>query len=364
MGEISTSTKQAKFKLPGLPGMALNLILQAGYKDAASLKNVSNLPGQYKVLFTMHKPNYAISPERMLSSSQLLEGDSYLAISSPALTYADGKPYDYDLLRFEAKTVNGDFVFIGRPNKRGMLSTIETEPFDAQHFGDAAVRALHAVSPTLSALSTALDVPVSVYQMEVIEVRTDTRRWTVNVPFNDVYGALPPLSDVSPEEQKYLSLYREALNSNSPNYSYLCFYRIIEGLRDRRQRLRAIEIQDALQKGKEPVQPDEFVPSDPDEQRRWLDRLYVTAQNWDDFALRVVFIDEVINKRVRHVIDKGQRLHDLRNKIAHAVVDSGEETISIDSGRDIEEVQKWLPIAKFVARYLLIDSFPRLLESE
>jgi hypothetical protein len=34
--------------------------------------------------------------------------------------------------------------------------------------------------------------------------------------------------------------------------------------------------------------------------------------------------------------------------------------ISIDSGVDIEEVEKWLPITRFTARYLLKDSFPAL----
>jgi hypothetical protein len=77
----------------------------------------------------------------------------------------------------------------------------------------------------------------------------------------------------------------------------------------------------------------------------------------------VVFISEVVSKRIRHLIDKGEHLHKLRNKIAHAVVDSGEPIISIDVGPDIEEVEKWLPITKFIARYLLLESFPDILKS-
>lgn len=363
LGTVSTKAKAAEFKLPGLPGMNLDLVLQAGYIDRESLKNVSNLPGKYKVLFTLNRPGYPLRSERMISSSEQLEGDSHLAISAPAVKYADGRDYDFDVLRFEANTDNGQFVFHGKPNKKGMLGTVETDPFEAEHFGDAAMRALHAVAPTLSMMSTGLDVPVSVYQMEVIELRTNTRRISLKAPFKDVFGWIPPLDGVTPEQQKYLSLYREALNSNSANYSYLCFYRIIEGLRDRREQIRKAEVDQALARGEKPAgKSDERIPSAKEEQIVWLKALYGTPQEWDDFALALIFIPDVVDKRVRRLIDKGEHLHQLRNKIAHAVIDSGEPVISIDVGPDIEEVEKWLPITKFIARYLLLESFPDILQ--
>jgi len=253
LGIVSTKANAAEFRLPGLPGMNLDLVMQAGYTDRESLKNVSNLPGMYKVMFTLNRPGYSLRSERMISSSEQLEGDSHLAISAPAVKYADGRDYDFDMLRFEATTDNGHFVFHGRPNKKGMLGTVETDPFEAAHFGDAALRALHAVAPTLSSMSAALDVPVSIYQMEVIEVRTNTRRISLKAPFREVYGWIPALESVTPDQQKYISLYREALNSNSDNYSYLCFYRIIEGLRNRREQLRKKAVDEALANGEKPV---------------------------------------------------------------------------------------------------------------
>ena len=299
--------------------MNLDLVLHAGYSDRESLKNVSNLPGKYKVLFTLNRPGYPLRSERMISSSEQLEGDSHLAISAPAVKYADGRDYDFDVLRFEANTDNGQFVFHGKPNKKGMLGTVETDPFEAEHFGDAAIRALHAVAPILSMMSTSLDVPVSVYQMEVIELRTNTRRISLKAPFKDVFGWIPPLDGVTPEQQKYVSLYREALNSNSANYSYLCFYRIIEGLRDRREQIRKAEVDQALARGQTPTgKSDERIPSAKEEQIIWLNALYATPQEWDDFALPLIFIPDVVAKRVRRLIDKGEHLHQLRNKIAQS----------------------------------------------
>ena len=94
-----------------------------------------------------------------------------------------------------------------------------------------------------------------------------------------------------------------------------------------------------------------------------MDSLYTKPQQWDDLALDSVFLSEVVDRRIRNLIDKGEELHKLRNKIAHAVLDSGEPMISIDNGMDIEEVEKWLPVTKFIARYLLKDAFPDMFKS-
>jgi hypothetical protein len=351
--------KTADIKLPTLPGMSLNLIMQAGYKDRRSLKNVSNLPGNYKVTFTLSRPGFAPVDDRHISASQHLSGDSHLAIASPALEYSDGTKYDYDSLLFEVKTVNGNFTFKGLANEKGMLGKIESEEFHAATFADAAARSLHALAPTLSSISASLDVPVNVYQTEVVELRTNTRLITARGPFKEVIGWIPPVDNASVEQQKYLSLYREALNSTSSNYSFLCFYRIVEGLRHHRETTRAAVVKAALQKGEKPqALLSERIPSEVADQTQWLNSLYSKPQGWDEEALKAVFIPEIVGKKLSHVIDKGQALHVLRNKISHAVLESDKPVISIDNSLDVAEVEKWLPVVKFIARYLLLDEFP------
>ena len=93
------------------------------------------------------------------------------------------------------------------------------------------------------------------------------------------------------------------------------------------------------------------------EQAAWLSSLYPLPQEWDDIAYDSVFIAEAVGRKVGNLIDKDGELHRLRNKIAHAVLDSGEPTISIDNGLDVDEVEKWLPLARCLARYLLKDNF-------
>jgi hypothetical protein len=262
MGVVAAHAKKAQFKLPGLSGINLQLVMQAGYKDPSSWKNVSNLPGEYKVVFTLGRPGFSPVPHGVFSPCEHLQGDSHLAIAPPVLKYADGREYDYDALVFSIRTEAGEFEFKGTANKKGLLSQIETKPFRAQHFGDAAIKALHAIAPGLSSVSIFLDVPVNIYQMDVVELRTNTHRISIKAPFKDVVAWMPPLENASIEQQKYASLYREALNSTSSNYTFLCLYRMIEGLRDRRERLRASAVAAARQKGETPSpQADERTPA-------------------------------------------------------------------------------------------------------
>ena len=356
LATFSTKEKSAMLKLPALPGMNIHIVMQAGYTDRSSLKNVSNLPGMYKVVFTLSRPGFSLLPDRSFSTSQELDGDSHLAIATPALKFLDGE--EFDALYFKITTVNGEYAFRGLPNSKGMLGRVESEPFRAAHFGDAALQGLHAIGPTFSSMSTYLDVPVHVYQMDVVELRTNTHRISVKAPFKDVVGWIPPLENESVDQQKYTSLYREALNSTSSNYQFLCLYRVIEGLRERRIRTRSEVVARALAQQEKPEpQADEKIPSIRKDQIEWLNALYAEPQEWDEEALDAVFIENVLNRKTRNLIDKGQELHKLRNKISHAVLDSGEPMISIDSGVDIDEVEKWLPITKFIARYLLKDAF-------
>jgi len=64
---------------------------------------------------------------------------------------------------------------------------------------------------------------------------------------------------------------------------------------------------------------------------------------------------EALGKKVSHVID--QHLRPIRLRIAHAVLDSGELTLSPDEPNEERELIKWLPLAKCVARRMLKNDF-------
>ena len=76
----------------------------------------------------------------------------------------------------------------------------------------------------------------------------------------------------------------------------------------------------------------------------------------DDFILDNTFPLEALGKKVSHVID--QHLRPIRLRIAHAVLDSGELTLSPDEPNEERELIEWLPLAKCIARRMLKNDFP------
>jgi hypothetical protein len=354
-----------EMNIMGVPGLQYHLLRKLHYANPFDTRNLGSLagtPGKYKVVFILSRPGFSLLPELQFLTAGGLKGDSHIGIAEPALKFLDGNSFDQ--IRLDIGTPYGEFRFMGYANDEGFLGKIESDEFEAANLNDAVLRAHQALSRSLSNISVYLDVPVNIYQIDVTEVRTGSIRMTLKAPYKAVVGIFPTVDQMTVDQQVYSSLYREALNSNSSNYQFLCLYRLIEGLRERRNRLRSQLALQAKSEGKQPpAYPEERIPSDRSQQIEWLNALYAASREWDEIALTSVFIKEVLDRRLNNLIDKSNELHNLRNKIAHAVLDSGEPVISIDNGLDIQEVEKWLPITRFLARFLLKDAFPEIFKT-
>jgi methylamine utilization protein MauJ len=232
------------------------------------------------------------------------------------------------------------------------LAKIELPSFDAQNFHDASAKAFRALMPALSNISFHLDVPLHIYQIHVTELWTNSRMISVLAPFRQTPLFRVPTEHLPEEFRKYASLYREAMNSSSPNYQFLCYYKIIEGLWKRRERV----ISEAVQRGAPiPSQPRQMIPQTPAEQLEWLNTIFAIPWHNDDLALSMIFPATSLGRRVRDIVQN--ELVSIRNKIAHSVLDDEEPTFSIDHGPDIEEVITWLPLAKCIARLYMKNEF-------
>jgi hypothetical protein len=111
-------------------------------------------------------------------------------------------------------------------------------------------------------------------------------------------------TDYEPDKElaNFASLYREALNSNSPNYQFLSYFKIIEGIRRIRESRTTQENQEALAKGeKAPSREREILPTSTEEKVAWLNSV-LTPQKWSDLALLQVFPAGVTGKKLNDVI--------------------------------------------------------------
>jgi hypothetical protein len=198
-----------------------------------------------------------------------------------------------------------------------------------------------------------LDIPLRLTQIDVMQLSTRNSSMTYSCPYTEVVPSGGEYLN-SPYIQSLLSLYREGINSYSPNYQFLCWYKIVEGINAKR------EPESAQLKGPLPLKYSERLEKDNIEQRKRLEEAFpfiklcgATDAAWDDLVPAEVR-DWKFN-RVRE-----QRLEPLRNKIAHMISEpSGDLSLSPDSRENASEVNKWISLLRFIARVMVMNEIAR-----
>jgi hypothetical protein len=349
--QASTPPVRAEMALPTFPGEAAALTMVPTFPpgDPRNTNDPKGQPGQYRVTLVLARPGRFEVGERTFNFSDLLAGDSHIAITRPAVVHkAVPEPV---AIRIRAQTDAGAFTFDGKPNASGYLGKLVSAPFDAQDFDDALKKAYHAAAPSLSNWSAHLDVPIYIAQIDATELRTGAARMQLSMPPLDVTFGVEAEPRLESEFRYYAGLYREALNSNSPAYRFLCFFKIIEGLRLRRNRL----AKEARTSGREPARFGyEAIPSESSALRPWLNAIY-GWRDWPQSAVDQVLPSDTRGKRFGHIIES--KLTPLRNEVAHGILDSGELGMSIDDMLKLERVNLWLPLTRTIARRMLKNSF-------
>jgi hypothetical protein len=301
----------------------------------------------YTVEFVLAKPNSRNSPENEIKFADALRGDSHLAIAKPAVMI-DIDP-DEVLMSFMSPTQS--FKFHGHPNDTGYLAKLISDPFYALSRSAAEKVASTSMRSLLSNLSAQLDIPLIIELIEVTEVATNARGISFTAPFPVTAMAVSAEESAEdPELRHTMALYREALNSNTPIYRFLCFYKIIETSRNRWNRL------DSNQKAAlGPLRKGERIPTRQKvEMDKWLKAIFHVNRDWDDQILQGIFIPEVLGKKINDIFDN--QLRPLRHKVAHGSLDSG-EFLLLDESEDRELVLKWLPFLRCAARRVMKNDF-------
>lgn len=343
---------KASIDLMGLSGEVQEMVALNVFKgpDPRNEGGPAGLPGLYKVTFLLNRPGHSLIPEKEFSFTGSLKGDSHLAITKPAFTPPDPNA---DQIRISAQTPDAKIDFTGYPNEKGFLGKIESEPFNAQNRGEALRKAYGALLPAFSNWSVHLDIPMDIEVTETTELRTESHGIRVTAPFLEAPFAVEPVMPAWDSEfAHHASLYREGLNSNSPIYRFLCFFKIIEGVRLRRTKLGA----EARRQQRSFSRPVEVVPRNPQEFVSWLNAIFHPRRNWDEMTIAMIFIPEALGKRFGNLFTSN--LEPLRNEIAHAIFKSGDISLWIDDLLNIQRVNHWLPLTRCMARRMLKNEFP------
>jgi hypothetical protein len=325
------------------------------------LHDPSGSRGQYSAVVTLSRPGIRPLPEYEQRPSDALSGDSHIAITKPAYS-PPGNPDATEVQMIGA----GGLVFSGHPNQRGFLAGFKVYPFDADNFRDAYVKAYARVAPSLSMWSAHLDLPLHVFQADVLELATKNTMIGYVNPFPELPFAVPPGLKKDDDLDALSSIYREALNSNSLPYQFLCFYKIAEALKRRRERLTK-----AASRGGAPyAEPIEVVPAKDDDRPKWLGAIFPVAAPTEE-PFRTMYIESYLphEARGRSFDDllgfrKGVDgiLTEVRDLVAHALTSAERgqpfDLVNLDDRLFHRKVHHWLPLMKVVARRMLKTDFP------
>jgi hypothetical protein len=320
-------------------------------------------PGQYRVVISLQRLGYAVYPERAFNFGGR-HGDSHIAIAAPA--YANPGLPDANGVLIEAESSDGRFTYEAAPNEKGFVAQISTT-LAAQNFAEAERLAYRNLAPTLSHLATYFDVPVVTARIEMEDLQYGTVNMSITNPYDEVPLSLTGGEPIEQSLRVLESFYREALNSGSSAYQFLCLCKILEGVMARRIRARREAARAGLPYT--PIDPQtERVPSQEAEYTTWLGQLFpVRTRRWDAMALASIFIADAVGRTCEELFREGSRgqapgaIRAIRNEVAHAITEQGPPRLSADDTFYLQRVNEWLPITKCLARLLLLHEFPRQL---
>jgi Methylamine utilization protein MauJ len=333
----------------GVPGEEHKIIVAPIFKGTPgpTQADIRGQRGKYRVQFLLARPGYPIRKEREHKFIDDVVGTSHIKIVKPE---AERSLNDAD--RIVLQLLGKNYQIIGIADKDGLLGKLICE-LDADSNQAAETEAYGSLAPFLSAWSMNVDVPIHVETIQVTNLTTHVsflRAVTPHFEMNFGGGTQPFFLD---EFCQYASIYREGLNTNSAFYRFLCFYKIIESLIGKRGR----EAKAKRLAGQDPRRSYEVIPEKSEDVLALLKRLYPWRDTWDKMALAQIFPQEVIGEKVTAIRDKHFR--PLRLGIAHALLDTGEITVILDKMEYIQAVNKWLPLCRICARWMLLNDFPR-----
>jgi hypothetical protein len=285
-------------------------------------QSASGKPGSYWVEFTfLPQPLLCGNVEEQDLRSGFV-GDSHIVISEPLPSDLDRKHV------FTVKATANSADYFMYCNNHGRLSHVNFRSF-AQGFDEATKAATDHLYPFLAGWSARFNAPLFVFRIRLLEEET-------NVIRNIIYHQAYPLVKITPDDlnQSYwfpndlriFAFYREALNTTSPKYQFLCYFKVIELVLS----LRADRVAKARKQGTVPT--------------RYSDLL--GEEDWFMPHLSPHLRTAVLGKKFTAIRD--DLLRPLRNKIAHALVEEDD-----GSRLDDDEVYPYLPIAKLMAERLL-----------
>jgi hypothetical protein len=347
-----TTTASIPREKLGLPGAAYQCWVRMVRKGEDPKSPFHSLQDSYRVVFTLDRD---VADIQNLTFESGRAGDSYIVFTKPEKERSGAEPDR--MVVFSSHTDDKGrthrLEITGEANPEGRLGKLLVE-VPAPSFQDAENIAFREVSPFLSVLSFELDVPIRLAQLDVTQLSTQNTSMNYVCPFPDMVPTGLAQNN-SPYIQSLLSLYREGINSNSQNYQFLCWYKMVEGINEKRR----VETT-ALKADLHRKFPERLEESAIEQRKRFAEIFPVlrTASMADENYDHIV-PEDVRGWKFNRVREKN--LEPIRNRIAHMLSEpSGDLSLTPDSRETTREVTKWLSLLRFIARVMTVNESERV----
>lgn len=279
-------------------------------------------PGTYQATFVLAVPGINVVQTEVNFGEVLNQGDSLFEVPPGVAELR------VDLLSDDRGIIPTRMVVGINTDHRLQFVRVNVQ---ADGFQSAGRESHDLVMPSLSRWAFQHDTPLTVSAVELLEISTEVRRWTMCIlgtvkTFGDQGGAS------SPDGRKLLSAYREGLNSHEPLYQALSMFRVVEGSYALRARRRA----ESVAATGSFFDPGEKIPGDvtviATERRD-------PEESWHPYRdKKFTAVRDELKSKVRHVI-------------AH--LDPTSDPLDADSMDAVESAQLALPVLRYMARVLL-----------
>lgn len=336
----------------GLPGEEQKLLVLFGTTDYPIGSRPISVPGYFRVQFLLARPGRLAFTEHEASFLTNKVGDSHLGIAKSKRE--EDRSEDITGLVLETFGEGWHFQFRCVVNEGGYVGKILTDNLYAHDYAEAEAIAYRALTPFLSAWSVALDIPMNIETVQVTDLTTHTDMLRIRAPCQEMRPSGGTGPELSQEFCGYASVYREAMNADSPFYRFLCFYKVVESIYFRR----SAKAKEAKLRGEEPRRYNEDVPLSREAISGLLYMLYPWRTDWsDEFSIQQILPEEARGKRFKAI--REHYLEPLRNGIAHGLMRSGYIETVADRIEDVNNANKWLPLLRVWTRLLLKIEFPK-----
>jgi hypothetical protein len=303
--------------------------------------------GPYTVVFTLGKPDSPTSDNETLLQHNNLKGDSNMVLGVPEGT----------ALSFEVDMGSGITPVIAYSNSQQHISKLVIEHMEATSYELARDEASRIASYLLNSFSFGYDVPMAVDQVDVIDELSGGQWISAKFPYG--YGVVGENAALRSDMVEHAALYREALNTSSDLYAFLCFYKIIEMIEQQFQGDAANAVKAQLK----PLRRDRHMPpKDDDALKLWLAPVFPQWYEWNRYNLANAVPRDARGLRLAKV--RETTLYPLRNEIAHGLLDD-KGLVDVDDPALRKRVKYWLPYTRMMARRLMLERFvPKQLEPD